>query len=298
MLGKIFIILTNLSSIITLYYGLKNKEYTIMYCIISTSILSLIFHLFTEFPLVNHETLSFFRLLDFYYSYKSIYVVSTNFLTNIKDTDNKNFNLNYDIVVSPVLLIMSKFLTNKNYFLISIIPLCVGIILPYLIYHRNHLIKINFRDIRFCVCFTLILTNIIFYIMEKNIDYYIFHSVHHLLCFSYPGLLIQLKYNSINKIEPNIIIPSINNLSNISNVSGIQNISNITNNTNITNIKNIPTVSSISSLSNIQKISESVGETVSDTISDTMANIKNINSRSSYTSLNNLDNLEYSYEMV
>lgn len=265
MLGKILIILTNLSSIITLYYGIKNKEYTIMYCIITTSILSLIFHLFTEFPLVGHEALSFFRLLDFYYSYKSIYIVSTNFLVyNEEKINNKNFNLNYDIVASPILLIMAKFLTNKDYFLISIIPLCVGIILPYLVFNRKNLIKINFRDIRFCICFTLILTNIIFYTMEKNIDYYIFHSIHHLLCFSYPGLLIQLKHNSINNIESTTVIPK---------------------------IPTIPNLDKIQTITNIQKISESVGETVS----DTMTNISNINSRSSYTSLSNL---EYSYEIV
>lgn len=211
MWGKIFIILTNMSSIVTLYYGLKYREYTIMYCIITTSILSLIFHLFTEFPLVNNDCLSFLRLLDFYYSYKSIYIVSTNILTDY--TVN---NYNYDLMTSPILLIMAKFLTKKNYFPISIIPLCIGIILPTLWLNRHQIIKINTRDIRFWISLFLILLNIIFYLFEKQMDYYIFHSIHHLLCFSYPGLLIELKNISKGAKNEKTIIPKKSSLTNIS----------------------------------------------------------------------------------
>lgn len=216
MWGKIFIILTNLSSIVTLYYGLKNKEYTIMYCIITTSIISLIFHLMTEYSIVNADTLQFFRLLDFYYSYKSIYIVTTNVLTDY--TIN---NFNYDIVINPLLLVMAKYLTQKNYFLMSIVPLSIGIISPVLFFKRKNIIKLDIRNIRFWICLSLILTNIIFYIYERNIDYYIFHSGHHILCFSYPGLLIELKTHSKNIVQEQKVIPKKSSLTNLSSLVNI-----------------------------------------------------------------------------
>ncbi len=248
MWGKIFIILTNLSSIITLYYGLRYREYIIMYSIITTSIISLIFHLMTEFPIVNADTLEFFRLLDFYYSYKSIYVVSTNLLT---DYNINNFN--YDLVISPVLLIMAKFLTKKNYFLISIVPLSVGIIIPLLYFNRKEIIRINTRDIRFWISLSLILSNIIFYIFEKNINYYVFHSLHHLLCFSYPAILIELKNVSKSCKNEQTVIPKKSSLTNL------QNIANITD----------------------------ITEKMSDTVSETVINLSNlsISKKASYTHL-------------
>ncbi len=247
MWGKIFIILTNMSSIVTLYYGLKNKEYTIMYSIITTSIISLVFHLMTEYSIVSVDTLEFFRLLDFYYSYKSIYIVTTNVLT-----DYTTSNFNYDIIINPVLLIMAKYLTNKKYFLISIIPLSIGIIFPVLFFNRNNIIKLNFKNIRFWISLSLILTNIIFYVYERNFDYYVFHSVHHLLCFSYPGILIELKTFSKNINQEQKVIPK---------------------------------KSSLTNLSGLVNITEKMTETVQDTVSSiTMKN-------SSYTHLEHIDEM-------
>ncbi len=254
MWGKIFIILTNLSGLVTLYYGLKYKEYTIMLSIITTSIISLIFHLVSEYPLVNEEWLSFLRLLDFYYSYKSIYIVTTNFLT-----DYTLNNVNYDIVVSPVLMIMAKFLTRKNYFAMSIIPLSFGIVLPLLLYNKNEIISINTRDKRFWITLCLILGNIIFYLFEKNVDYYVFHSIHHLLCFSYPGLLIELKSISKNSPNPKTIIPKKNSLTNLSNIA---------------NITNFSTIS--------EKVSDTVNEAV-----DNLSNLS-IKPKQSYTNLDEI----------
>ena len=96
MWGKIFIIITNLSSLITLYYGYKYKEYTITICILVTSLLSLIFHTFTEYPTLSNENLNFLRLLDFYYSYKSIQIVSTKtYKIKIQRYENKLSGLKF-----------------------------------------------------------------------------------------------------------------------------------------------------------------------------------------------------------
>ena len=191
MWGKIFIIITNLSSLITLYYGYKYKEYTITICILVTSLLSLIFHTFTEYPTLSNENLNFLRLLDFYYSYKSIQIVSTNILI-----DYTIWNYNYDLIMTPIILTMATHLTEKNLFLTSIIPVTIGIILPIIYCNRNRLIKPRINDVRLWICLSLIIINIIVYSFEKKINYYLFHSIHHLICFSVPGLLIQYKNNN------------------------------------------------------------------------------------------------------
>ncbi len=243
MWGKIFIIITNLSSIITLYYGHKYKEYTISICVFVTSILSLIFHAFTEYPNISSDNLSFLRLLDFYYSYKSIIVVTTNFLT-----DYTVWNYNYDLIMTPIVLTMATHLTEKKLFLSTIVPVTLGIILPILYFKRNSIIKPRLDDNRLWICMLLIITNIIVYSLEKQINYYILHSIHHLICFSVPGLLIEYKNNNKNLLNNNNVfvekiiqkIPSMQTLNKISSLTNISNIASINPMTNIQNTSNPP----------------------------------------------------------
>ncbi len=260
MWSKIFVIITNLSSIATLYYGHKYKEYTITFCIVVTSIISLIFHTFTEFNRVSDKTLDFFRVLDFYYSYKSIYVVTTNLLI-----DYDVLHYNYDLLITPILLTMATFLTEKNYFVLSILPLSVGIILPILYLSKDKMIKPNIYDFKLYLILILVLINILVYIFEKFVNYYIFHSIHHLICFSVPGLIIQYKFRNRNNISDKNIMFNKNSKEKV-----------------IKNKKE--TISKIPSL-------EMITETVTTNILNNINNINNqmtaniVNNRSSYTNL-------------
>ena len=83
-----------------------------------------------------------------------------------------------------------------------------------------------------------------------------------MLCFSYPGLLIELKSISKNSPNPKTIIPKKNSLTNLSNIA---------------NITNFSTIS--------EKVSDTVNEAV-----DNLSNLSNlsIKPKQSYTNLDEI----------
>ncbi len=116
---------------------------------------------------------------------------------------------------------MATHLTNKQMFLKTIVPVTLALIIPIIYYKRHTIIKPRINDIRLLTCGLLIITNIIVYFLEKQINYYILHSIHHLICFSVPGLLIEYKNNNKNLLNENKIfveniikkIPSLTDIS-------------------------------------------------------------------------------------
>ena len=182
MFGKVLLVVSNFSSMATLYYGLANKEYIISTCIVTTSIISAVFHMLETFEFGSQSVLQLLRLLDFYYSYKSIYVVTTSLFL---DYSMEFFY--YDIPVQTILITLAVFFTGKDSFLLCIVPMCLGIIAPLLFYYRDRIITINPYDHHLALLITMVLLNIYFYMTETYYDYNIFHSLHHLICFSTPG---------------------------------------------------------------------------------------------------------------
>jgi hypothetical protein len=194
LLYKVIILLTNFSSITTLYIGYKYNEIIIANNIFLTSIFSFIFHLFDEFNyFVSYDILNYFRIIDFFYSYKSIYVTITCLLY-----DYNNINYNYEVLVNPLLLWLAINEREKQNFLITIVPSLCGIIIPLSYLQRNNIIRPHIKSHYLIILLLMIIINIFVYVTEKKYDnYHIFHSLHHILCFSIPCIVIL--YKSDNK---------------------------------------------------------------------------------------------------
>lgn len=193
MIYKYIILITNFSSFITLYFGYKYNEYIIAHYIFLTSLFSFIFHLFNEFnSLVSYDILNYFRIIDFFYSYKSIYITTTSLFF-----DYNNFIYNYNILINPLFLWLAIYKREKSNFLTIILPSLIGSVIPLSYFQRNNIIKPRIKNIYLFILLFMMLSNVIVYINEHNYDYYyIFHSIHHLLCFSIPTIVILYKINN------------------------------------------------------------------------------------------------------
>lgn len=190
--NKTLILLTNFSSVSTLYFGYKYNESIISYYVFLTSLLSFIFHFFDEFDyLVSYDVLNYFRIIDFFYSYKSIYITLTCFLF-----DYNNFHYNYDIIINPLFLWLAVNEREKWKFLSIILPSLCGTIIPLSYFQINNIIKPRLKSYYLLVLLLMIFTNVFVYVNEQKIDYYLFHSIHHLLCFSIPSVVILYKTNN------------------------------------------------------------------------------------------------------
>ena len=199
MIGKLLVIITNITSLLTIYTGYIYHEYIIALCVAVTSIMSLLLHLFTEYEYVSDELLNLFRLLDFVFSYMSVYIVTTNFLL-----DYNNIHFNYHIMVTPVLISMAYLFTCKDMFLSHIVPCLMMIIMPILIYDRKNII-IPKLSVRTFVLVILVMMNILTYQYERDVNYYYMHSIHHIICFTIPGVVVEYKH--FNRLVNIIIDP-------------------------------------------------------------------------------------------
>jgi hypothetical protein len=191
--NKYIILVTNLSSFITLYFGYKYKQYILAYYIFLTSIFSFIFHLFNEFNyLVSYDILNFFRIIDFLYSYQSIYITIISLFL-----DFNHFIYNYNVIMTPLFLWLAINQSEKHNFLTIIIPSLSASTFPLFYFQRNNFIKPLIKSKYLIILLLMTLSNIYVYINEhKYSDYYIFHSIHHILCFSIPSIVILYKNNN------------------------------------------------------------------------------------------------------
>jgi hypothetical protein len=193
MIYKSLILLTNFSSLTTLYIGYKHNEYMIANFIFMTSLFSFIFHLFDEYNyFVSYDVLNYFRIIDFFYSYKSIYITLICLFF-----DYNNFHYNYNIIIDPLFLWLAINEREKNKFLTTILPTLIVSIMPVFYLQKQNIIYPLIKSYYLLVILSLIISNIFVYISEtKFTNYHLFHSIHHLLCFSIPGFVILYKTNN------------------------------------------------------------------------------------------------------
>lgn len=182
-----FIIMTShIVALFSIVVLIRCKEFWALSILFLTLFFSVGYHLFDEHLVALQGTTSYyFELMDLLFAHLSIIIFGMFFI----GVNFGTFNIGYVIVWIPVLLFI--FIAKVPFFATSML-LLLSIFIAYSInsYLNIPLEHITYNNILFWVIIVLVITNLLVYKLEYMVSYAFMHSIHHLLCFLLPGLII------------------------------------------------------------------------------------------------------------
>jgi len=177
-MNSYFVVLSNLSVIPCVIHYIHHKKYIYALQIGLNSLFSLIHHMLSSKLLIWDNTDDLFLFIDAFYSYLSIYVFTIYFFLSLNPNDILLESSIFQAVLLPIIFINIEF-----YIVISIITAYILLIVGL---HLHSIRPIFLCNPYVYLVFIMCITDISCYIIATYSDYYLFHSLHHLVAFTLP----------------------------------------------------------------------------------------------------------------
>ncbi len=186
-MSRYLLVFSNIASFPSIMYFLKRKKYYISLQILFTAFFSFLHHLFSSGLVYFSSTV--FTNMDLLYSYWLIYTMQMYLFFPYSGTQ-VCFSRH---IVYPILVLLSLIELDSlyNIFITFFIGLLNLILISASVVSNpeQQYFKINVFNIYFCLLTIMITINIYVFWQAYSESYELFHSLHHILCFSLPIII-------------------------------------------------------------------------------------------------------------
>ena len=191
-----FVVLSNISSIISIIYFIKKCEYYYSMQIFLTSSFSLVHHI-NQSDIYHINDNKFTDLLDGTYSYWLVYIFTIYlFLSNHKEQE----------ITRSFMFTLILGLGYFNFGIIVMFPIIATISIVIILYNISNINKLIFLNKYLFILFLACACELTIYIIGSNddINYNYYHSFHHIIAYNIPILIDRYLISCKPIIELNV----------------------------------------------------------------------------------------------